>query len=628
MSTLPSTQPADPAYLRRICEGLAQWAFTDFEKARQALQILEAEINAQTPFDIRLAYHRHRAFLENQWRQFDRSLEHFAAATAILESLAEPLALVEISLDVAAVQMNRRDWPAVQHCLDRARRDLGDLKAPQLKGLLACREGFLHLHLGNLRQALESLQEAERILLGLGEDEASLKDYYILTLVISGLGDLYERLDEKENSLDAYLRVLPLVEHNQLRPRLPWHYLNAGRAALAQNDVEHASECFENVLLYAEGEEPEVKAHALANLGILALLENDNEQAMVLFDKAMAQFPNPSKPSDFTNISKIQSWRAELLWQLGDLTQAEAFFEQAYNNGLEGHDLNHLAQISQALAQLGEQGGDFSRAYKWQRQATGLTERHYNQVRDRERQEIEARHNLERSRQEAQMAKLRVASLQLRALRAQMNPHFLFNALNAIQGLITSGRNDEAETYLARFAKLMRHTLEYSDLEEVTLEQEVEFLNRYLDLNRKLRFRERLHYKVILPPGADAGDLMIPTMIVQPFVENAIEHGLRPKQEGNLRIEFHLSDDEQVLLCLIEDDGVGYNKGKEKQSAQPAYQSHRSRGMEITRERLNLLHQLRKIPGTQFVKITDLGEKTNGQRSGTQVEVLLPVLQS
>lgn len=628
MSNTQSVQPADLAHLRRLCENLGRWVFTNFDQARSVVNELEAEVQTRTPFDIRLAYHRHRAFLENQWRHFDRSLEHFAAATSILESLAEPLPLAETWLDAAAVQLNRRDWPAVQQCLDRARRYLGTLEAPNLRAQLACREGFLHLHLNNHRLALDCLQEAERGLIGLGE-KASLKDYYILTLVISGLGDLYERLDEKDNSVDAYLRVLPLVEQHQLRPRLPWHYLNAGRAALAQNDVEHARECFENVLHVAEAEEPEAKAHALANLGILALLENDNQQAAVLFDEASAQFPNPSKPADFTNLSKIQSWRAELLWQLNELEQAEKHFEQAFTSGQDGHDLNHLAQISQALAQLCEIRTDFQKAYLWQRHATELTERHYNQVRDRERQEIEARHNLERSRQEAQMAKLRVASLQLRALRAQMNPHFLFNALNAIQGLITSGRNDEAETYLARFAKLMRHTLEYSDLEEVTLEQEVEFLNRYLDLNRKLRFRDKLQYQVVMPPGVDTGDLMIPTMIVQPFVENAIEHGLRPLLKGNLRIEFHLSDDERVLLCVIEDDGVGFNKGKEKekQSKQAGYQSHRSRGMEITRERLNLLHQLRKNPGSQFVKIVDLGEKTEGARSGTRVEVLLPVLE-
>ena len=625
MSTITTVPTADLANLRRLCEGLAQWAYTDFDQARTALATLDAAISPQTPFDIRLAYHRHRAFLENQWREFDASLEHFSLASGILESLAQPLPLAECWLDVSAVQVNRRDWPAAQQCLDRARRYLDKNEAPHLRALLACREGFLHLHLGNHRQALDNLQESEKILLSLGE-QATLKDFYILSLVISGLGDLYERLDEKDNSLDAYLRVLPLVERHQLRPRLPWHYLNAGRAALAQNDAGHASECFENVLQFAEEEEPEAKAHALANLGILALLQNDKARAVALFDEATAQFPNPSKPTDFTNLSKIQSWRAELLLQLDDPEQAEKYFEQAFENGRDGHDLNHLAQVSLALAQICLARSDFERAYHWQHQATELTASHYNQVRDRERQEIEARHDLERSRQEAQMAKLRVASLQLRALRAQMNPHFLFNALNAIQGLITSSRNDEAETYLARFAKLMRHTLEYSDLEEVTLEQEVEFLNRYLDLNRKLRFRDRLHYQVILPPGADTSELLIPTMIVQPFVENAIEHGLRPRQEGKLRIEFHLSEDERMLLCMIDDDGVGYNKGKEKQSAQPAYQSHRSRGMEITRERLTLLHKLKKNPGVQFVKITDLGEKTNGERTGTLVEVLLPVL--
>lgn len=617
---------SEPAHLRRLSNQLGIWAFTDFEQARTALAELESAVVPGTPFDIRLTYHQNRAFLENQWRHFDRALEHFALATAILEQLADAPALAEIHLNTAAVHVNQRNWQAAQQHLDHARQYLRQSDQPRLNGLLACREGFLHLHLGNHRKALENLQEAERILIGLS-DAATLKDFYILALVISGLGDLYERLDEKENSLDAYLRVLPIVEEHRLRPRLPWHYLNAGRAAMAQNNADYARECFENVLEFAEEEELEAKAHALANLGILSLLEKDNQRAATLFDKAIAQFPNPSQPSDFTNLSKIQGWRAELLWQLEAVEQAEEHFEQAYRFGQQGYDLNYLAHVCQALAQLCEARGDFQRAYLWQRRSTENTEQHYQQVRDRERQEIETRHDLERIRHEAQVAKLRVAGLQLRALRAQMNPHFLFNALNAIQGLITSGRNDEAETYLARFAKLMRHTLEYSDLEEVTLEQEVEFLNRYLDLNRRLRFRDRLEYKVVMPVGVDTSDLLIPTMIVQPFVENAIEHGLRPRLEGKLTIAFHLSDDERTLTCLIEDDGVGFNKGKEKQKAQPAsYQSHRSRGMEITRERLTLLHQLRKNPGTQFIKIADLSDKTNGQRTGTLVEVVLPVL--
>ncbi|HMX40598.1 MAG TPA: histidine kinase, partial [Saprospiraceae bacterium] len=211
-------------------------------------------------------------------------------------------------------------------------------------------------------------------------------------------------------------------------------------------------------------------------------------------------------------------------------------------------------------------------------------------------------------------------------LRAQMNPHFMFNVLNAIQGLITSGRNNEAETYLAKFARMMRHTLEYSELEVVDMEQEIEFLERYLDINRKLRFRERLDFQIVVSPDLDQNDISVPTMIIQPFVENAIEHGIRPRQAGLLRVEFLPGTNDDTLLCIIEDDGVGYNIGRQKQSELPDFQKHRSRGMEITRDRLKLLHQLHRKASGDFIQIIDLGEAYKGQRTGTRVEVLLPLL--
>lgn len=617
----------DIAELRHRCEQLSRWAFTDFERARKVLDELSGVVGKQSPFDIRLAFHSHSAFLNNQWHHYDKAVEHAKHAVAILESLANAPALAEMWADLAAMHLNRRDWRAAERSLDRARRYLNDASTPVLKAHLSCREGFLHLHLGNARQALDCLLESEKDMLNLDEETASLKDYYIQTLIFSGLGDLYERLGEKAKSLEAYRCVLPIVERHGLRPRLSWHYLNAGRAAMAQQDVAQAQACFETAMQVVSEGESEAKTHALGNLGILALWADNTARALALFDKAAAEYENPSKPADFTNLSKIESWRAGLFSQLNDLVKAEYYLEKAWKTGQNGHDLYHLSQIAQNLAALHGQQKEFEKAYEWQRQASELATRHYNQLRDREREEIEARHQLERNRQEAQMARLRVASLQLRALRAQMNPHFLFNALNAIQGLITSGRNNEAESYLAKFAKMMRHTLEYSDLEVVTLEQEIEFLERYLDINRKLRFRDKLEYKITTLSGADMNDLCVPTMILQPFVENAIEHGIRPRKAGHLRIEFLLSDDGQNLRCIIEDDGVGYNQGRQKQSEGADFQSHRSRGMEITRERLLLLHQLQKHETGDFVRITDIGDSTNGERTGTHVEVLLPLME-
>jgi tetratricopeptide (TPR) repeat protein len=613
--------------LRRLSDNLARWVFTDFEQAAAALNELSGLLTPLSPFDIRLSYHLSAAFIENQWHRYEQSLLHARLAIGILESLSDAWALAEIWADVAATYLNQRAWPAAQDALARAHRYMGEGAPPALKAHLTCREGFLHLHFGNIRQALDNLMAAEKTLMGLDE-KARLKDFYIQTLVFSGLGELYERLGEKQKSLEAYQNLLPIAEKHGLRPRLGWHYLNAGRAALTRNDNDLAQAHFEKALQLAGSNEVEAKTHALSNLGIIAMLAGNTVRAFNLFGQAAAHYDPPTKPSDFTNLSKIENWRAGLFLEIENEEEARVHFEKAWEVGQKGNDLYHLGQVCQNLASMHAEKGGFDRAFEWQSRVTELNQQHFSQLRDYERHEIEARYQLERSRQEAQMAKLRVAGLQLRALRAQMNPHFIFNSLNAIQGLVTSGRNADAESYLAKFAKMMRHTLEYSELEVVTLEQEIEFLERYLDINRKLRFREKLEFQIFPPPNCDLDDLLIPTMILQPFVENAIEHGLRPKQEGRLTIRFELlAEDEKLLRCIIEDDGIGYNKGREKHTPLPGFQKHRSRGMEITTERLSLLHELQHHVGVNFLQINDLADLTLGSRSGTRVEVLLPLME-
>jgi len=624
-----STLADDGTLLRRLSNNLSRWAFTDFEQANFALTELGRLINPRSPFDIRLSYHRSAAFLENQWFRHEQALMHARLAVSILESLADGWGLAETWADIAATNLNQRDWTAAEDALQRAKRYLGDHAPPRLRAHITCREGFFYLLLGNPRKALDCLLEAEKDFLQLEKETATLKDWYIKTLILSGLGQLYEYLGEEDKSQEAYRSVLPIVEKYQLRPRLAWHYLNAGRAQLALNNTEVAQGHFEKVLIVAGAGDSEAKTLALSNLGIMATLAGNAPKAFNMFGQAAADYNPPAKPSDFTNLSKIESWSAALYLKLENIEEAEQHYLLAWKIGQQGNDLYHLAQVSQGLSSLYESTGNYEHAFEWQRQVTELNQTHFSKLRDNERQEIEIRHQLERNKQEAQMARLRIAGLQLRALRAQMNPHFMFNSMNAIQGLVTSGRNTEAESYLAKFAKMMRHTLEYSELEEVSLEQEIEFLDRYLDINKKLRFRDRLDFQIILPKNEELDELFVPTMIVQPFVENAIEHGLRPRQEGRLTIRFEVMPEDDLLLkCTIEDDGVGYNKGQEKAAAQAGagFQKHRSRGMEITHERLLLLHQIQKRPGDKFIQIQDLADITNGQRSGTRVEVLLPIM--
>lgn len=383
---------------------------------------------------------------------------------------------------------------------------------------------------------------------------------------------------------------------------------------------------FEKSLMLADSAGSDVRASLLTNLGIIAMLNDNVSKAHSYIQEGAALFSHPEKPSDFDNLAKAEWWYAQLCNKEGNQTGRQMHLLVSFEVGSKGKDLSQLRRTALALSNLYADAQNFQEALKWQIQATNLTEKYYSTLRDTERTELDARYELERIRQEAKMAKLRVTGLQSRALRAQMNPHFLFNALNAIQGFITSGRAVDATTYLARFAKFMRQTLDYSDLEEVSLDDEISFIERYLDINKKLRFRDKLNFTVTPPVTDDASELLIPAMIIQPFVENSIEHGLRPKQQGSLNISFQITEDDQSLLCIIEDDGVGVNEGKAKQASHSSeHQTHRSRGLDITRERLGLLHG---NPLGKYVTITDRSEIPPFDQTGTRVEVILPLLTS
>ena len=191
-------------------------------------------------------------------------------------------------------------------------------------------------------------------------------------------------------------------------------------------------------------------------------------------------------------------------------------------------------------------------------------DRHNEEVNERGVMEMQVKYETEKSEQEAEMLRLQATGLQLKALRAQMNPHFMYNALNSIQNFITSEQTESATKYLAKFAKLMRQSLEYSDLEMISLEKEIEFLEDYLQLNQKLRFENFLNYEINLSEDIEEDIMGVPTMIIQPYVENAIEHGLRTVESGTVKIHFSLAD-EDTILCIIEDNGIGREVAKERQ---------------------------------------------------------------
>lgn len=202
------------------------------------------------------------------------------------------------------------------------------------------------------------------------------------------------------------------------------------------------------------------------------------------------------------------------------------------------------------------------------------------------------------------------SELKQKLLRSQMNPHFLFNTLNAINQYIQTNQGTIASDYLARYAKLMRQILENSAIEYVVLENEIEFLNNYL-IMQQLRFSQSFNFEILIDDNIDAGSIEIPPMIAQPFIENAIEHGLRGLSvEGKLKIEFSQKDEK--LILKVTDNG----KGIDMSINNSMNNNHRSFAMEITRERLLVLGKK-----TENIQIDSPVSETG---AGTCITIYIP----
>jgi len=226
---------------------------------------------------------------------------------------------------------------------------------------------------------------------------------------------------------------------------------------------------------------------------------------------------------------------------------------------------------------------------------------------------LKAKHKLENDRLRMER---NIIELEQEAARLQMNPHFIFNSLNSIQGFIATENTFEAKKYIARFARLMRLILENAREEFIPLANELDILRNYLELEQ-LSSGDKFEFAVHLDGSIDAETLEIPPMMIQPFVENAIIHGIR-KKEGRGLIELNFRLEGPVVVCEITDNGIGRKQSAEARDGMAA--GHKSTGINVTRKRLEQLKiQTGKNAGIQ---IFDLVE--NNKPAVTKVVISIP----
>ncbi len=205
--------------------------------------------------------------------------------------------------------------------------------------------------------------------------------------------------------------------------------------------------------------------------------------------------------------------------------------------------------------------------------------------------------------------KRRLAELELEAIKAQINPHFIYNCLNSIQYFNMKKEFENTQYYLQLFTKLIRKTMQYSQEAFIPIGQELKYLNHYLELE-KLRFKERLSFSIEVGDDVDMTS-MIPAMLIQPYVENALKHGLATNSApGRVAIRFERT--ETGLRILVEDDGPGI----------PETQRHGAMGMRLSGTRANAYNQLFELD----IRVNVTNKEEGHDTKGTIIELLIPAI--
>lgn len=214
----------------------------------------------------------------------------------------------------------------------------------------------------------------------------------------------------------------------------------------------------------------------------------------------------------------------------------------------------------------------------------------------------------------------KLAEIELKAIRAQINPHFIFNCLNSIQLFVMQRDYEHAQRYLSDFSYLIRKTLDFSRRNFITLADEITYLNTYLGLE-KMRFEQKMSYEIMTDPTIATAELEVPAMLLQPYVENAVKHGMinEDHSSGLLLIRFNMLAGD-MLECVIEDNGIGIERSRALRTL-PGH--HQSQGMEISLNRAELLNKMYNT-GIQ-IEIIDKSKK-QANDSGTVIRVLIPQL--
>lgn len=436
-------------------------------------------------------------------------------------------------------------------------------KDQQIKALVNI--GTVQTEKGNIDDGIINLDTA----LVLARDEKN--DFYIAA-ILNNLGMAYKSKKEYSKSLDYYLRALELATQIKSKYTQATALNSIGKINIMLNDYGAAKTFSRKGLKVAQDIEAlEWQANAWETLTKVYEYEKNHSEALIAYK-------NHIKLRDSVITEE----------KLAELTRKEMQFKIEQQETLANAEIAHQKLIKNASL-IGGSGLAL---------ASIISFVLYRRKRDAVLQKKEATFNL------------KVADTELKALRAQMNPHFIFNSLNSINDFISKNDTESASNYLIKFSKLMRETLEKSSENEILLADDIQILKTYMDIENK-RTQHHFSYTFNVDDAIDPANTLVPPMILQPFVENSIIHGLRDvKNNGYINISY--KKEGNMMISTVEDNGIGRKNSSEYKTLT----NKRSLGMSITKSRIEILNKIKNTNGN--INIID-------KPNGTKIDVKLPL---
>ncbi|NOY48391.1 MAG: sensor histidine kinase [Chlorobi bacterium] len=522
------------------------------------------------------------------------------------------------------------------------------------------------LKLANAFELNKNYQECIDVYNSLAKEDLS---NWQLTILYEGLGDVYVKTKNFNAAINAYKQGLQVAQEHLITPKITDLNSKIAQTYDASGAKQEAENYFENSLSLAEKENKKRAVEEKVKVADFQNKNRDYEEEIILRKQALEEIKDIETDSVFDNESAIttqkQNYKIGNAYALQkDFGKAIPYLEKSIEEADDKEDLVVQKDATRKLSEVYRDAGDYDKAIA----TTKTYERLVDELYIKKEQEIsqaarfssdlaskqnritslesdralsESKYQLTTERNKRQrliiysliggvlllliagyfmfknikQQKLNNNLLALKSLRSQMNPHFIFNALNSVNSFIATNDERTANKYLSDFSLLMRAVLENSEEDFIPLEKEIELLQLYTKLEH-FRFKDKFDYKIVVDDNVKIDEFQIPPMLLQPYIENAVWHGLRYKKtKGHLNISISQTKKDELQI-VIADDGIGREKSKALKTQHQ--QKQNSKGMSNIKKRVAILNEMYK--DKVDVQVGNFQDKED---TGTKVVVTL-----